>query len=96
MPEFRLSPAAQADLDGIFDYTVQHWGLEQAVRYTQVLESACAAFAAAPAQAQDYGPVRAGYRRGTVGRHFIYFRVADYGIVVIRILHRRMDPPRHL
>ena len=53
MPEFRLSPAAQADLDGIFDYTVQHWGLEQAVRYTQVLESACAAFAAAPAQEEQ-------------------------------------------
>jgi len=35
--EFRLSPAAQVDLDGIFDYTVQQWGLEQAERYTQAL-----------------------------------------------------------
>jgi len=37
--EFRLSPAAQGDLDRIFDYTVQQWGLEQAVRYTLALEN---------------------------------------------------------
>jgi plasmid stabilization system protein ParE len=29
-------------------------------------------------------------------RHMIYFRVTDYGIAVIRILHDRMDAPRHL
>jgi len=26
----------------------------------------------------------------------IYFRVTDYGIAVIRVLHDRMDAPRHL
>jgi len=94
--EFRLSPAAQGDLDGIFDYTVQPWGLEQAVRYTLALENACAALAEAPARAQDCSHIRPGYRRGAIGRHFIYFRIEDYGIAVIRILHQRMDAPRHL
>lgn len=96
MAEYRLSPAAQSDLNGVFDYTVRQWGLEQAVRYTQMIERACAMFADAPEQAQDCGYVRAGYRRAAVERHVIYFRVENYGIAVIRILHARMDASRHL
>lgn len=84
------------DLDGIFDYTVQQWGLEQAVQYLQMIERACAALAETPAHAQDCGHIRAGYRRELVERHYVYFRLKDYGIAVIRILHARMDAPRHL
>lgn len=96
MAEYRLSPAAQADLDGIFDYTVRQWGLKQAERYTQALADACVRLAEAPGQAQDCAYIRAGYRRAAVQRHVIYFRVEDYGIAIIRILHARMDAPRHL
>jgi len=38
MAEYRLSPRAQRDLDGVFDYTVTHWGLPQAMRYTDLIE----------------------------------------------------------
>lgn len=92
----RLSPAAQGDLDAIFDYTVRQWGLEQAVDYTRAMQSACTALAQAPDRSQDCDHIRPGYRRVGVGRHFIYFRVEAWGIAVIRILHQRMDPPRHL
>jgi len=40
--------------------------------------------------------IRKGYRRLNVVRHMIYFRVTDFGITIIRILHDRMDAPRHL
>jgi len=40
--------------------------------------------------------IRAGYRRRSVEHHMVYFRVTDYGITVIRVLHERMDAPRHL
>lgn len=96
MSEYRLSPAAQGDLHEIFDYTVRQWGLEQAVRYTQMIERACAMLADAPEQAQDCGYVRTGYRRTAVERHVNYFRTESYGIAIIRILHARMDGPRHL
>lgn len=94
--EFRLSPVAQADLDGIFDYTVQQWGLEQALHYTQELANVCASLAEVPTQAPDCSHIRPNYRRAAVGRHFIYFRIEDYGIAVIRILHQRMHALRHL
>ncbi|MGH8192607.1 MAG: type II toxin-antitoxin system RelE/ParE family toxin [Rhodanobacteraceae bacterium] len=94
--EYRLTPAAQRDLDEIFDYTVREWGLQQAVSYTAVIEKACAKLAKAPDLAQDCGHIRAGYRRAIVNRHVIYFRAEDYGVAIVRILHLRMDAPRHL
>lgn len=96
MAEYRLSPNAQRDLDGIFDYTVEQWGLPQALRYTDLIEAACAKLAEAPLQSQDCAVIRSGYRRRNVEQHAIYFRVTCYGIAVIRILHQRMDVARHL
>jgi toxin ParE1/3/4 len=40
MAEYRLSPAAERDLEGIWKYTRRKWGLEQAERYTDFLASA--------------------------------------------------------
>jgi len=40
--------------------------------------------------------IRTGYRRRGVERHMIYLRITDFGIVIVRILHHRMDAPRHL
>ncbi len=57
MGEYRLSPAAERDLESIWIYTVGQWGVE---------------------------------------RHMIYFRITDYGIAVIRVLHDRMQASRHL
>lgn len=96
MAEYRLSPRAQRDLDGVFDYTVAKWGLTQAMRYTDLIEAACANLAEAPQQAQGCTNIRPGYRRRSVEQHVIYFRPAPYGIAVVRILHQRMDAARHL
>jgi toxin ParE1/3/4 len=50
----------------------------------------------APKAAPACDRIRAGYRRRNVERHMIYFRITDYGIAIIRILHERMDAPHHL
>ena len=96
MAGLRFSPAAQADLEAIYDYTARQWGAEQAGLYMELLESACLGLAADPALGQDCGDIRPGYRRGAAGRHHVYFRFETYGIAVIRILHQRMDALRHL
>lgn len=91
MAKFRLSPAAQRDLDGIFDYTIKLWGREQAIRYVDLLASACASAAESPYRAPACDIIRKGYRRRSVGRHIIYFQISDPGISVVRILHHRMN-----
>lgn len=95
MAEARLSPRAQRDLEQLFDYTVERWGLAQAMRYTDLIEAACAELAEAPQQAQSCDHIRLGFRRRGVEQHMIYFRQTSFGIAVVRILHQRMDAARH-
>ena len=96
MAEYRLTPAAEGDLESIWIYTAQQWGVEQANRYTDFLTSAFAELAQSPETAIACDDIRPGYRRRSVERHMIYFRITNYGIAVVRILHGRMDAPRHL
>jgi toxin ParE1/3/4 len=96
MAEYRLSPRAQGDLEDIFDYTVAQWGLEQALQYDQLLETALVELAKAPLLAPSCAHIRPNVRRRSVEQHVIYFRKTRYGIAIIRILHQRMDVGRHL
>ncbi|CAN5296186.1 type II toxin-antitoxin system RelE/ParE family toxin [soil metagenome] len=96
MAEYRLSPAAQRDLEEVFDYTVGQWGLAQAIQYTDQIEAACTALAEAPLLSLDCADIRPGYRRRVVGQHMKYFRVAPYGVAVVRLLNQRMDATRRL
>jgi toxin ParE1/3/4 len=61
-----------------------------------LLSTAFQELAEAPKSAPACDQIRRGYRRRNVERHMIYFRITDYGIVIIRILHERMDAPHHL
>jgi toxin ParE1/3/4 len=96
MADYRLSPRAQRDLEGLFDYTVERWGLPQAMRYLDLVEAACARLAEAPQQAQGCDHIRPGYRRRSVEQHVIYFQTTRHGIAIIRVLHQRMDAARQL
>ena len=96
MAEYRLTPAAERDLERIWTDTLRRWGREQANRYTDVLTAVFAELAQLPKTAPAYDQIRPGYRRRSVERHMIYFRITTYGIAIIRILHDRMDAPRHL
>lgn len=96
MAEYRLSPAAENDLETIWRYTQVQWSLDQADRYLDVLVHAFLSLAAAPKQGQSCDHIRARYRRSRVERHVIYFRITHYGINVVRVLHDRMDITQHL
>lgn len=96
MAEYRLSPAAERDLEAIWTHTVQQWGVAQASHYLDLLTAAFAELAQSPRTAPACDHIRPGYRRRLVERHMVYFRMTHYGIAVIRILHDRMDAPRRL
>jgi len=96
MVEYRLAPAAERDLEVIWAYTVQQWSLEQAHRYIDILTAAFAALAQSPKTAQACDHIRPGYRCSRVERHMVYFRITEYGIAIIRVLHDRMDALRYL
>ena len=96
MAEYRLTPAAERDLEKIWRYTQRTWGIEQAGRYIDTLNSAFAELAQHPQRAPACDHIRRGYRMAVIESHVIYFRIAVYGADIIRVLHERIDAPRRL
>ena len=91
-----LSPRAQADLDEIWDYTADRWGLDQAETYTRQLWKDIAIVADRPSLGRECNEVRRGYRMYPSGSHVLFNRQTADGIDVVRILHERMDYERHI
>jgi len=96
LTHYVLSPAAQADVSEIWDYTAKNWGMRQAANYVGEIRDVCAALSDGSRMSRPV-TVRDGYHKALAGLHTIYFRRANDGsIVVVRILHQSMDVDRHL
>lgn len=92
MSGYRLSPRAKRDIDEIWTFTEQYWGVDQAERYIRELRDACAALASGRRSGRDVSHIRPGYKMLAVRAHFIFYRgTAPTEVEVIRILHQRMD-----
>ncbi|PWK60087.1 type II toxin-antitoxin system RelE/ParE family toxin [Roseicyclus mahoneyensis] len=94
MKDVVYRPEADADLDGIWAYTLEQWGLQQALKYdadlTRRIEG-LATGATASRRAEEVGP---GLRRALVGSHVVFFREDAAAVTVVRVLHQRMDVGR--
>ncbi len=89
---YRLSNKAVADLEEIWLYTYENWSTEQADRYYRLLIAEIEYICDHADAGKPMDHIRKGYRASKVKSHFIFYRMADEGIIeVIRILHERMD-----
>jgi len=95
-PKYRLTVAAEQDYAGILRYTLQTWGKEQYNKYRLLLRKALNSIADRPALGKRRDELRSGCLSYQVGRHVIFYRCADRGIEIIRILHDSMDTQRHI
>jgi toxin ParE1/3/4 len=91
-----FSQRAEADLLEISAYTLQTWGADQTIRYLDQLENCCQRLADNPALGRRCDEIRPGLRRMEQGRHVIFYRQQEGGILVSRILHQRMLPERQV
>lgn len=53
MAEYRLTPAAENDLEAIWVHTLRQWGVEQANNYTDMLAKIFAELAQSPRRIQS-------------------------------------------
>ena len=91
----RFTPAAQRDLEGIWEYTFDVWGLAQAERYVDDIRDVCEGLASGKRVGRRV-EVRDGYLKCPVGRHLVFYRMGSDGVDVVRVLHQRMDTERWL
>lgn len=96
-PKYRLTRAADFDLEGIWRYTHRQWGARQASTCLRQLKRQIERVAKSPRHGQPRDDLSEGLRCAREGRHLIFYR-ADEGaiITIIRVLHERMDIPMRL
>jgi toxin ParE1/3/4 len=96
MKRYILTRAAQKDLKQIWKYSVENWNLTQADIYMDDILDTCQNLASGRKQGKQ-ASVHPGYMKCAVGSHIIYYRVKDNNtIIIVRILHGRMDADRRL
>ena len=91
-----FSPRAKADLEEIWTYTAERWGIDQAETYLRQLQAAADAAAEAPQSGRGCDDVRPGYFKRQAGAHVLFYRPEGQTVDIVRILHQRMDFDRHL
>lgn len=96
MTAFTLSRRARADLGEIWRYTKDNWSAAQADRYADAIREAIVAVARDPERGRSCAPTAPSYWRVAAGSHFVFYRIEARRIVVVRVLHQRMDFMRHL
>jgi toxin ParE1/3/4 len=106
----RLARAAQEDLARILATSAARWGDDARDRYAGLIAAAIGAIATDPEgpMTRDRSSVVRGVRSlhlrhvpgdHDVGRpvHVVYYRIAGPDVVeVVRVLHGRMEPTRHV
>ena len=89
----RFRPAALTDLETIYDTTVEAWGMRQAEHYASQIRAAVDRLVDHPRSGHVYREVipEREYRSIPSGRHLIFYTLDEDYIIVVRILHDRMD-----
>ena len=93
---WKLTRAAEQDLEDIWRYTFARWSVTQADTYHNSLIDAFNALSAGQGQFRKISALDRIYLYCPSGSHNIFFREQETSIVIIRVLHNRMDPSRHL
>jgi toxin ParE1/3/4 len=98
MREYRLSPLASEDLDGIYDYTFDEWGVDQVRVYHSHVEKALEEVTQDPirlgSKARD--DLVNGCRSYRVEHHYLFYRIRGDRVEVGRVLHEAMNFEEHL
>lgn len=96
MAKYRLRPLAYADLEEIWNYSAETWGMRQADSYLQILFEALESLAQSPLLGRNASDIREDYLQLRVQKHVVFYRVADEEIEIVRVLHERMLFDLHL
>ncbi len=91
MTNYYLSNKAVADLSDIWNYTFDTWSEKQADKYYSMLLDTCKELAKKPELGKKYDsvhPFLLGYK---AYQHIIFYTVEADKILILRLLHSRMD-----
>ena len=96
MYKVHKSTKAEEDLTGIWLYSLQEWGIEQADKYVDELNVGFARLETNPEPGRSRDDLRPGYLSLLLNEHIAYYIISQSVVRIVRVLHSSMDPDRHL
>jgi toxin ParE1/3/4 len=91
-----LTEIARADLKSIRRYSNRTWGQDRTSRYMGAIRDTLKGLVRGTVATRTRDDLRLGLQTATSGRHCIFFEANQSRVLVIRVLHDRMDYRRHL
>lgn len=86
----------RADLKSIRRYSQRTWGLERTSQYMVGLRDTMKGLVAGTVVSRNRDDLRHGLQMATSGRHCVFFEADQFRVLVVRVLHDRMDYRCHL
>ncbi len=94
---YRLSKLAEEDLIAISRYSVENFGKASAKRYLEALNFRFGQLSEYPLMGRSRDEIKPGYFSIAEGSHVIFYKIDNQNqVLIIRVLHSRMDFPQHL
>ena len=96
MGSYKLSSRAALDIAEIFEYGIHKFGLSQAQKYLNELESSLHKLPDRAELRKDASFIRPALCRYKFNSHIVFFTLEGENIFIVRILGQFMDFKRHL
>jgi toxin ParE1/3/4 len=94
--QLQLTEIARADLKSIRRYSQRAWGPDRTAQYMADLRGTLKGLLAGTVVSRNRDDIRPDLLMATSGRHCVFFEANQSRILVVRVLHDRMDYQRHL
>ena len=91
-----IAPAAKTDLKGLYHYGLRQWGQTQSESYLENIKQQIWTLTEQPLIGVDRSELLSGARSLPIESHTLFYRVTLDTVEIIRVLHGRQDPQRHL
>jgi len=92
---YSIRALARTDLEEIWLFTFEEWGLEQADKYLNSLFSRFEWLSRNSYTGKDREDIKNGYFCFPEGMHLVFYTMTEYGIDIIGIPHQNMDVGSH-
>lgn len=90
-PAYTIRQSVVAELETIWLYTFEQWGVDQADHYTRSLLDRFSWLAKNPRAGKSRDDVKPGYFSFPEGRHIVFYLLGEEGIDIIGLPHQSMD-----
>ena len=96
MTAYRITATARRQIAALYAWSVERWGAEHARRYLRDLDAGVRAIIDTPQLATPRPELDPRLFVRRVRAHRLYVAFQPEGLVLVAVLHNRMDAARHL